>query len=50
MQHILEKEWYLINIPVPTATAAAGVESFNIQLLILVNAEVNFVTILGSAE
>ena len=40
---------FFIKIPVPTATAAAGVESFKIQLSILLNALSNFETSLGVA-
>jgi len=38
---------FFINTPVPTATAAAGVESFKIQPSIFSNAEFIFETSLG---
>jgi len=37
-------------MPVPTATAAAGVESFKIQLSIFSKAELIFETIFGSPK
>ena len=41
---------FFMNTPVPTATAAAGVESFKIQLSIFSKAELILVTIFGSPK
>lgn len=41
---------FFINTPLPTATAAAGVDSFKIQLSMLSKAEFIFVTICGSPQ